>query len=94
MNDSGDDVDPRAVLRHLGWEAVEPPERIEGGWDTLLYRFATADGRLHALRIFRREHEHADGSFGREVAGLRSAAEAGLPVQDLEASGEWEGRPV
>jgi len=68
---------------------VEP---VLGGWETSLWRFATTDGRLHALRIYP-SPEHAAAARREEVA-LRTCWDADVPVPTVEASGQWEGRPV
>ena len=85
-------IDPLAALAALGMEPAGPPEPVRGGWDTALWRFATADGRRHALRVFRRPEQAATAA--RERAALAAAAAAGLPVPAVEASGTWHGLPA
>lgn len=84
-------VDPIAVLRALGWEADGECRPVTGGWATQIWRFRTPAGGEHSLRLF------SPGSelwAGREVAGLRAAASAGLPVPEIQAFGTWEDRPA
>src|SRR3989304_1217009 len=45
-------LDPRQALSQLGFPVVGEPERVLGGWDTLLWHFATPDGREHSLRVY------------------------------------------
>jgi hypothetical protein len=65
---------------------------VLGGWETSLWRFATPDGQRHALRIYPGP-EYARGAR-KEEAALRACTAAGVPVPAVEASGQWEGRPV
>lgn len=37
-------IDPRAALAALGYPETTEPQRVKGGWETLLWRFATPDG--------------------------------------------------
>jgi hypothetical protein len=32
-------------LADLGYAETTEPQKVKGGWDTLLWRFATPDGR-------------------------------------------------
>jgi aminoglycoside phosphotransferase (APT) family kinase protein len=89
---TGGEIDPHAVLRSLGYPEVEAVERVLGGWETSLWRFATSDGRLHALRVYPGP-ERAGGARNEEAA-LRACAAAGVPVPTVEASGQWEERPA
>jgi aminoglycoside phosphotransferase (APT) family kinase protein len=85
-------LDPASVLEALGFAlAAGPIEPVAGGWDTALWRFATADGALHALRLFRAEQRAA---AERERIAIASAQAAGLPVPPVEAAGSFEGRPA
>lgn len=86
------EFDPCAVLSSLGYRQVEGVERVLGGWETSLWRFATPDGRLHALRVYP-SAEHAAAARREEVA-LRTCWDAGVPVPAVEASGRWEERPA
>lgn len=85
-------MDARAVLSSLGFDEMTTPEPVLGGWDTSLWRFATPDGRHHALRIYP-SAQSADAAR-REEAALRACEAAGIPVPTVEASGQWEGRPA
>lgn len=86
------ELDPRAVLSSLGFPEVEAVEPVLGGWDTSLWRFATTDGRLHALRVYPSPESAA--AARREEAALCACWDAGVPVPAVEASGQWEGRPA
>lgn len=89
---TGGEIDPRAVLRSLGYPEVEALERVLGGWETSLWRFLTPDGGLHALRVHPGP-EHARDARNEEAA-LRACMAAGVPVPAVEASGQWEERPA
>jgi aminoglycoside phosphotransferase (APT) family kinase protein len=84
--------DPATVLTSLGFGpaagAIEP---VTGGWDTALWRFATADGARHALRLFRAEQR---APAEREHIAIVAAHRGGVPTPTIEAAGTWEGRPV
>jgi aminoglycoside phosphotransferase (APT) family kinase protein len=85
-------IDPRAVLHSLGYGEVEALEPVLGGWETSLWRFATSDGRLHALRVYPGP-QHARGTRNEEAA-LRACMVAGVPAPAVEVTGQWEGRPT
>jgi aminoglycoside phosphotransferase (APT) family kinase protein len=89
---TGGELDPRAILSSIGFPEVEALEPVLGGWDTSLWRFATTDGRLHALRVYPSPESAA--AARREEAALRACWNAGVPVPAVEASGQWEGRPA
>jgi aminoglycoside phosphotransferase (APT) family kinase protein len=89
---SGGDIDPRAVLSSLGYASVQALEPVLGGWETSLWRFDTPDGQRHALRVYPGP-EHA-GSARREEAALQACMDAGVPAPSVEATGQWEGRPL
>ncbi len=86
------DIDPRSVLLSLGYTDVTALEPVLGGWETRLWRFKTPDGQRHALRVYPGP-EHA-GSARNEEAALRACMDAGVPVPALEATGQWESRPL
>jgi aminoglycoside phosphotransferase (APT) family kinase protein len=85
-------IDPRQALAGLGYSETSEPERVKGGWDTLLWRFGTPDGREHTLRVFvlptRQE------IAWRERIALERCARAGLPAPRVEKVGEVEGLPA
>lgn len=85
-------VDPVAALQALGVTPASVPAPIAGGWDTALFRFATADGRWHALRVYRSPEQRE--AARREQAALRAAADAGIPVPRVEAAGAWRDLPA
>jgi aminoglycoside phosphotransferase (APT) family kinase protein len=86
------EIDPYAVLRSLGYPEVGALERVLGGWETSLWRFATPDGELHALRVYP-DPERALGARNEEAA-LSACVAAGVPAPAVEATGQWEGRPL
>lgn len=89
--------DPEAVLASISWRAEGPVVPVTTGWDNLIWRFETADGRVHALRLMRagggRTPEGMARSADREAAALAAAAAAGLPVPTNEARGTCDGAP-
>lgn len=87
--------DPVAILEAAGWQPARPPERVTGGWDTLIWRFRTADGRDHALRLHRprEDPERLRLTAANEVASLRALAAAGLPAPAVEGEGLCHGVP-
>lgn len=78
-------IDPRQALAALGYAEVSEPQRVKGGWDTLLWRFSTPDGEEHSLRVFilPRRQEIAQ----RERIALKTCARAGLPAPRVEKVG-------
>src|SRR3990170_2589736 len=54
-------IDPQDALRALGYPEVSDVAPVLGGWDTAIWRFVTADGSRHVLRVFRGP-EWADGA--------------------------------
>src|SRR5438094_6979075 len=82
--------DPRAILAALGVADADRIAPVAGGWDTRLWRVESGD-RTHALRLFRPEQLE---TCRREVAALRAAAAAGLPVPALEGETIRHGRPA
>jgi aminoglycoside phosphotransferase len=85
------EVDPTAILSSLGMEPATECRRVEGGWATSIWSFATGDGKSHSLRVFNQDSAWV---AERERIGLTFAAEAGLLVPIVEAAGDWEGLPV
>jgi aminoglycoside phosphotransferase (APT) family kinase protein len=85
-------IDPRKALSSLGYTETSEPQRVTGGWDTLLWRFGTPDGREHTLRVFilptRQE------IAWRERIALETCARAGLPAPRVEKVGEVHGLPA
>jgi len=85
-------IDPRQALAGLGYDETSEPQRVTGGWDTLLWRFGTPDGREHSLRVFilptRQE------IAWRERIALETCARAGLLAPRVEKVGEVEGLPA
>jgi aminoglycoside phosphotransferase (APT) family kinase protein len=89
---SGDEIDPRAIITALGFPEVQALAPVLGGWETSLWRFDTPDGQRHALRVYPGP-QYARAAH-REGAALRACIDAGVPVPAVEASGQWEGRPL
>lgn len=85
-------VDPREALAALGFADVSEPVRVTGGWETLLWRFRTPDGREHSLRVYHLPRIRAIA--WRERAALEACREAGLPAPRVEAAGEVAGFPA
>ena len=85
-------IDPRKALASLGYAETSEPRRVTGGWDTLLWRFGTPDGREHSLRVFilptRQE------IAWRERIALETCAGAGLSAPRVEKVGEVQGLPA
>jgi len=85
-------VDPRATLMALGYAEITEPVRITGGWETLIWRFQTPDGRDHSLRVY-----FVPGSqpmARREMIALRTCEAAGIPAPRIETIGEHQGMPA
>lgn len=87
-----DRIDPRQALASLGYAEAGEPVRVKGGWDTLLWRFVTADGAEHSLRVY--SPHLPEGTPWRERLALETCAKAGLPAPRIEVSGEVEGLPA
>ena len=87
--------DPHEILETIDWQAAADPVRITVGWDTLLWRFSTADGREHALRLYRASSHPAQLVLAAEAEALamQAARAAPLPVPAIEARGMFEGIP-
>ena len=85
-------IDPRQALVTLGYPETSEPERITGGWDTVMWKFTTQEGREHSLRIYclPRRNEVAR----RERIALEACAQSGLPAPRIETVGEFENLPV
>ncbi|HET9477351.1 MAG TPA: phosphotransferase [Dehalococcoidia bacterium] len=85
-------IDPRRTLAALGYIDISEPVRITGGWETLIWRFQTADGGDHSLRVYFVPGSHAMAR--REMIALRTCEEAGQPAPRIEKFGEHEGMPA
>ena len=88
------DPDPYDVLRALNYEAATQPTVVTGGWVTLIWRFATADGAHHVLRLYRTSTPEDLARASAEEAALSDATAAGIPVPVVEASGFFDGQPA
>ncbi len=85
-------IDSRRALAALGYAETSEPQRVKGGWDTLLWRFGTPDGRQHSLRVFHLPRR--DEFARRERIALETCARAGLPAPRVETVGEVQGLPA
>lgn len=92
MEEAEPGIDPREALASFGYDSVSEPVRITGGWETLLWRFQTPDGREHSLRIYHLARIRAIA--WRERAALEACARAGLPAPRVEKAGEVCGFPA
>jgi len=86
------DIDPRRVLAALGYADVSDPVAITGGWETLLWHFATPDGAEHALRVY--VLYDAASVAQREQIATAACAAAGISTPRVETFGEFEGWPA
>jgi len=85
-------IDLRRALAELGYAETSEPQRVKGGWDTLLWRFSTPDGRDHSLRVF--VLPTRQDIARRERIALETCARVGLPAPRVETVGEVEGLPA
>jgi aminoglycoside phosphotransferase (APT) family kinase protein len=84
------DLDPAAILSGLGVTGARSITPVTGGMDTAIWR-VEHDGGRSALRVFRPDQQ---GACQREVAAMRAATAAGLPVPAVQAEGRWGERPI
>lgn len=85
-------LDPRQALAALGFPETTEPQRVKGGWETILWRFATPDGREHSLRVHHLPERHEFAR--RERLALQTCEKGGLPAPRLEAAGDFQGLPA
>lgn len=86
------EVDPVEALRSLGYPEISPPDPVVGGWETLMWRFSTPDGREHSLRIYCLSPE--EEIAWRERTAMRTCEAADLPAPRVEATGVIAGQPA
>ena len=86
------DIDPRRVLAALSYADVSDPVAVTGGWETLLWHFATPDGAEHALRIY--VLGGAEQAAWRERIAMETCAAAGIATPRIESAGMYDGMPV
>src|SRR3990172_12073906 len=85
-------IDPRAALAALGYPETTEPQRVKGGWETLLWRFATPNGGEHSLRV---HHLPGREEFARrERLALQACEKGGLPAPPLEGAGDFQRLPA
>ena len=85
-------IDPQATLTALGYSETTGLTRITGGWETLIWRFGTPDGKDHSLRVYFVPGSQAMAR--REMLALRTCEDAGLPAPRVETFGEHGGMPA
>ena len=85
-------INPREALAGLGFADISEPRRVKGGWDTLLWRFGTPDGRNHSLRVFCLPGRNEIAL--RERLALETCATAGLAAPRIEKIGEIQELPA
>ncbi len=85
-------TDPRLVLAALGYPDTSGPQRVAGGWETLLWRFQTPDGLEHSLRFYHLPRVRP--LAWRERLALETCERAGLPAPRVETASDYEGIPV
>jgi aminoglycoside phosphotransferase (APT) family kinase protein len=87
------EINPVDVIRSVGWGEPECVQ-IEGGWDTYIWRFETADGKAHALRLYRAgDGRDIEAMHKREGHALEALRAGGIPCPELEAQGVYQGLP-
>jgi aminoglycoside phosphotransferase (APT) family kinase protein len=84
------DIDPVAILDHLGYPRPKRITPVFGGRDTAIFRVEWGDD-VCALRVFAPRQAV---TYREEIAAMRLAGDGGVPVPEIRASGVWEGRPV
>lgn len=86
------EINPREALASLGYPEVTEPVPVTGGWETLLWRFQTPDGREHSLRVYHTLRVRA--LVDRERTALDACADAGVPAPRVETAGAVDGIPA
>jgi Ser/Thr protein kinase RdoA (MazF antagonist) len=86
------DIEPRRVLAQLGFGETSEPVAVPGGWETLMWRFASPDGAEHALRVYCLDG--AQQAAWRERIAMQTCAAAGIATPRIEAAGTYDGLPV
>lgn len=84
------DINPFAILDHLGITNCTGATRIHGGWYTTIWQVHCKDN-VFALRLFPAGHQPA---AKHEATMMRAAQAAGVQVPEIHAEGEWNNRPV
>jgi aminoglycoside phosphotransferase (APT) family kinase protein len=82
------DLDPWMILQALGCSDALLLDPVSGGSDTLLWRVQTRSGTF-ALRVF---PPGRTAQMEREIAVMQCAADAGISVPRLYATGVWHDR--
>jgi aminoglycoside phosphotransferase (APT) family kinase protein len=83
-------LDPVDILATLGISSVRAISPVHGGTDTAIWRVEHG-ATISALRVFRPEQAE---TCQREIAAMRAARQADVPVPAVHASGIWHERPV
>jgi aminoglycoside phosphotransferase (APT) family kinase protein len=84
------ELDPNAILAALGVAGATEIRPVSGGADTAIWRVVHRE-HVYALRLFRAEQA---ATCRREVAAMRAAQAAGLPIPAIHAIGSWQDRPA
>jgi aminoglycoside phosphotransferase (APT) family kinase protein len=89
------DIDPYEVIRSVDWPPPKEFTRIEGGWDTIIWRFVDDDGVPHGLRLYRETLDRRDphAAFLREALAFETLRKAGITCPQAEAQGIFRGQP-
>jgi aminoglycoside phosphotransferase (APT) family kinase protein len=83
-------LDPFAILAALDVTDATSVTPVSGGQDTAIWRVEHG-GIVSALRVFRPDQARM---CQHEQAAMRVAVAGGLPVPEVRAAGEWQGRPA
>lgn len=83
-------LNPLEILKTLGIADPTQVTPVQGGSDTAIWQVEDENG-TYALRLFRREQGE---TYQRELAAMRLAQQAKLPVPTVHASAFWQERPV
>jgi aminoglycoside phosphotransferase (APT) family kinase protein len=86
------ELEPRDLLRAVGYPEAHDLLRIRGGWDTLIWRFRGGDDELRSLRVYWLPDRVE--SSRKEIAALRHCETVGFPAPRVEAFCPIDGLPV
>lgn len=85
-------IDPAKALAAIGCDPASNIVRIKGGWDTLIWRFETPDGKRHSLRVYWLPDR--EDSCNKEAAALLCCESAAFPAPRVEVASRFEDLPV
>ncbi len=86
------EIDPQSAVAGLGFPEASDFQRIKGGWETMIWRFHTPDGRDHSLRVYPLP-DHGP-AIRNETIALRHCESLDLPAPRVEAEGRVQGLPA